>query len=1228
VATIGGLGALWLFGALVLTRGAPVGVVASGAVIGGATALTAIGLVLMYRSNHVVNFAYGAMGAATGLSAANLFLTWGWPYPVALGIGVVTGAALGAVVEFVVIRRFAKSSRLILSVATIGLAQALGGVEILLPERIFGNTGPVTLGGYVTPLSSTKFEVGSTIIDGNHLLIVAVVPIAVVLLALFLKRSAAGMAIRAAAENEERARLLGIPVGRISLMVWAIAGGLATLTFLLKAPFAGTPPTAVAGPAVLLPALAAALLARMESLPVAGLAAVVLGAVDQVTRWNSSTPAVADVVLFVVILGSLLVQQRGRSRARELGGTWQDVATSPPLPDDIRRLPEMRIPVRVGAAAALVIAVLLPNWFAASTVQTLSIAAIWGMVALSLVVLTGWGGQISLGQFAFVGVGAVVAGNLLARWNVDLFVAMAAAALAAALVALALGFPALRIRGPFLGVVTLSFAVVFDGYLLNPNVLPDIIPSTVERPVLLQRWPLEDGRTFYWLCLALLLFVGMMARSVRQRRSGRLLVAVRDNPRAADAAGVPGRWVALSGFIFAGTIAGLAGALNVVALNGVGTNAFQPIDSVDVFSWTTIGGLSSVLGGAAATMGIRLGRAWVDPAWKLLLSGAALLVILWAIPGGVAAGFVALRDRYVRWVCARRGIARAGLAAPTIERPPPLPRRAMTVPPLLTARRVSAAYGQLRVLFDVDLDVQQGEIVALLGTNGAGKSTVLKCIAGLLPGEGSAHFGDLDLRKRSPEEIVRAGVALMPGGKSIFPTLSVTEHLRLSTWTFRSDHDRVTQDTERVLDLFPVLRTRSATMAGDLSGGEQQQLALAMTLLLRPHLLLIDELSLGLSPSIVGQLLEVVRAVNRNGTTIVVVEQSINVALSLAERAVFMEKGQVRFSGPTADLLERDDILRSVFIDGATAGQAPTQSAGEPDGLGDTEERSSVMEVDLRSLDTLGSLSAGDDRDGPVLECLGIVKRFGGVTAVDHVDLAVQPGEIVGLIGQNGAGKTTIVDCISGFHALDGGVVGFRGRNITEWQPHERALSRLGRSFQEARLFPSLTVAETISVARERHVDSRALVADALRQPASHESELAVRQRVDELIALVNLGDYRDKLTAELSTGTRRIVELACLLAAEPVLLLLDEPSAGVAQRETEALGPMLRRIRDVTGVAMVIIEHDMGLIGSTCDRLVALELGSVIATGTPTEVLNNPAVIASYLGTDQRAINRSGALV
>jgi branched-chain amino acid transport system ATP-binding protein len=420
-----------------------------------------------------------------------------------------------------------------------------------------------------------------------------------------------------------------------------------------------------------------------------------------------------------------------------------------------------------------------------------------------------------------------------------------------------------------------------------------------------------------------------------------------------------------------------------------------------------------------------------------------------------------------------------------------------------------------------------------------------------------------------------------------------------------------------VLSLFPRLADRIDQMAGNLSGGEQQMLAVSQALIPDPQLLLIDELSLGLAPTVVGQLIDVVHRIHDTGLTIVVVEQSINVALRLAERAVFMEKGEFRFTGSTQDLLDRPDILRSVFIAGAAGAEAPAPKKKAP------------ARARRKKSEALVAERSAPGPDAPkILECEGVVKRFGGISAVNYVDLELREGEVLGLIGQNGAGKTTLFDCISGFLPVDEGRVRFRGEDITDLAPHQRAELGLGRSFQEARLFPALTTAECLSVARERHLLSRGMLAAALGQPVARDSEDDVAEKVDFLIELMGLSAFREKLTGELSTGSRRIVELAGLLASDPSVIVLDEPSGGVAQKESEALGPLLKRVQAATGSSILVIEHDMPLLSGLCDRMIALELGSIIAEGTPAEVLEHPRVIESYLGTDATAIQRSGALV
>ena len=518
--------------------------------------------------------------------------------------------------------------------------------------------------------------------------------------------------------------------------------------------------------------------------------------------------------------------------------------------------------------------------------------------------------------------------------------------------------------------------------------------------------------------------------------------------------------------------------------------------------------------------------------------------------------------------------------------------------PLLNCRGVVVAYDKVQVLFGVDMEVEEGEIVALLGTNGAGKSTLLKAISGLVkPSAGNIVFDGRDITRADAVQTSKLGIIQVPGGKAVFPTLTIAEHFRASTWLYAKEDPReVRARIDRVLELFPRLRERWGQMAGNLSGGEQQQLALGMAFVAKPRLLIIDELSLGLAPTIVEQLLDVVRAIHDQGCTVILVEQSVNVALTIARRAYFMEKAEVRFSGSTEELLQRGDILRSVFLQGAVKGE-PASGPTRTNGSGE-----------------------------PVLQVEGLTKRFGGITAVNDVSFDLKPQEILGLIGPNGAGKTTIFDMLSGLLPIDGGRIRLAGIDITHWAPDRRAAAGLGRSFQDARIFPSLTVAENIAIGLERHLPDRDHLAAVLNLPAMQQQEEDVAFTVEDLIELMGLGAFRDKFVSELSTGSRRIVDLAMAIAHDPMVLILDEPSSGIAQRETEALGPLLKRIQAEAGCAMLIIEHDMPLINFVSGEIIALELGAIICQGPPEQVMKDPAVITAYLGGDLDVIERSGA--
>jgi ABC-type branched-subunit amino acid transport system ATPase component len=263
--------------------------------------------------------------------------------------------------------------------------------------------------------------------------------------------------------------------------------------------------------------------------------------------------------------------------------------------------------------------------------------------------------------------------------------------------------------------------------------------------------------------------------------------------------------------------------------------------------------------------------------------------------------------------------------------------------------------------------------------------------------------------------------------------------------------------------------------------------------------------------------------------------------------------------------------------------------------------------------------------DAPALVATGVQLSFGGVRALNGADVRVERGEIVGLIGPNGAGKTTFMNVVSGLARAESGSVRLFGREVADLPAEFRAAFGLSRSFQDAQLFPGLTVAETVQFAVAR-ASRPGMLSALVGAPWARAADREAKRRAADILDELGLTPWADTLTSALSTGTRRICDLAAQVAAGPQLLLLDEPTAGVAQREAEAFGPLLRRVRDRLDCAVLLVEHDMPLLMGLCDRIYAMEEGRVIAEGTPQEIRNDPAVIASYLGTNDAAIARSGA--
>jgi branched-chain amino acid transport system permease protein len=1162
--------------------GPPAGIVVQGALLGGLTALISLGLALVYRANRIVNFAQGDLGAVPAASAVLLIVTSGLSWLAALAAGLVIAIAVGVVVELLVIRRFWRAPRLVLSVATIGLAQVLAGIGLLLPEWFDVGLPPQS---FPAPFDATV-TIGTVRFGGNEVVAAVLVPLVFVALALFL-RARPGLAMRATAEDADRAALLGIHVRRLDTLVWAIAAVLAFLAVFLRAGIVGLPIGSVLGPAILLRALAAAVIGGMERLPTIAFAAVALGVLEQSVVWGWGQRFYVEPVLFVVILVALLLTKPGRGlRSRIEPSTWRAAREPRPVPRALRGTSGVRLAgvAVVGGVAALLL--VLPALLSVSDVNLAAVMVIYAVIGLSLVVLTGWAGEVSLGQMAFVAVGAAAAGSITTRLGWDLGVALVGGGLVGAAVAALIGVPVLRRRGLTLAVISLAFSLVTTAWLLNqqvfgPGTLLDWLPrGRIERGELFGLVDVSSERAYYYLCVAGLALALLAVVGIRRSRTGRVLVAIRENEDAARAYGVSSRRATLAAFVVSGFLAAFAGALFVHHQNGLLVDSYTAGESLVVFAMVVIGGLGSVGGALVGALYVR-GVTWVLPVqWQILVTGAGMLLVLLVFPGGVGAALADLRDLALRRAARRRGVT-VGVIGPEPDPGdlPPVVVAPASAPSLaLRVRDLRVEYDGATVLTRVDLDIAVGEIVAVLGTNGSGKSSLLRALTGIVrPVRGTVEILGADAVGRPPEMVAATGVALVPGGQGVFPSLSVAQHLRLARWRAGD-----TTSVEAALEWFPVLRARMREPAGNLSGGEQHQLALAMALVARPQLLLVDELTLGLAPDAAARVVELVRVLRDEGTTVVAVEQSLAIARAVADRVYFLDRGTVRFAGRVDDLAAQPALVRSVFLADA---DAPTGGRPAPTVPTPVRRRAADGTPDALRVDRVS-------------------KHFGGVDALVDVSLTLATAEIVGVVGGNGAGKTTLLDVVSGFTTADRGVVTFRGRDravhdVSTAPAPVRARLGMGRTFQDGRLFPALTVEETVAVALERAVRVRDPVAAALHLPAVRRSERAVRARVDELVGLLHLEPVADRFIHELSTGTRRVVELACVLAHEPRLLLLDEPSSGLAQPETDALAPLLAASRDRSGTTIVLVDHDRALVAAVADRVITLELGRVVDDDT-----------------------------
>ena len=932
-------------------------VVFNGATSGLLIGLIAVSVVLVYRVTRVVNFAAGNIGAVGGSLMPLLVLNYRFPYWLAFGLSLLVGILFSAICELTVIRRLFKSPRIIVLIATVGLAQLATAIARSFP-RIEAN-------GQNYPSPSGKIWENSfwgIRITSVQMFTIIFVPMLILGLMLFLKRTTYGKTIEASASNSSLARISGVNPKFISTFVWALSGLVSTIAvILLSAQTGGAAGVSSIGQLTIARTLLVFLFAGMHSYPRTIIFGILLGIAEGLVRFNFlSEVGLSDLCIFLLIM-ILISRSRNSFNEQEY---FRFAPRVQPLPRKIFDIRWFALLPKFSAALIICAFLLLPIVVSKPSSHLLFASiACFGICAMSLTVITGWLGQVSLSQMSFAGIGALLTATLSRGIEFDIWIldyngppvpfalSIVIATLFVATLTMLIGIGTLKTSGTRLAILTFTFAVAAQQFVYRQKFFSQGNPSSVR----LKRGEIfginiDSQRSYYYLCIVVLITVYVLLSHLRQSGFGRSTIAVRDNPTVAASYTVSPDRIKRIAFSLAGGLAALGGGLIAGLLKNVPLKEqyFTVSDSLTLVGMIIIGGLGTLSGPIIGAFWI-VGVPALFPGNELvplLTSSLGLLIIVMYFPGGFSQIGFLIRNYFGEWVLRRR-----------------------------------------------------------------------------------------------PEEV---------------------------------------KELEAKESVESLLKSR--------------------------------------------------------------------------------------------------------------------------DREADRQRDSKVGVVALRVQD--------------------LHVRFDDLVIVPGVSFEIGASEIVGLIGTNGAGKSTIMNAIGGFIPSRGGIELF-GEPLSGLSIGERARLGLGRTFQTALLFPELTVYQTIQVALASREQS-GFISSALSLPRARKIERRNRSEADEIVSFLQLGQYVDTLTMDLSTGTRRIVELANLLAVNAKMFCLDEPTAGLAQRETEAYGPFLVSICQELRASALIVEHDMPLVMAMSDRILCLETGNIIAEGTPAYIRNNPQVIASYLGTDERAIGRS----
>jgi sulfate-transporting ATPase len=893
---------------------------------GGLYALAAIGLVLVFRGSGVVNFAQGAMGMVAAYVYYQVHVTDGAPVAVAVIVGLLASALLGAVYYGVFMRRMVDASQLAKIVSTLALLVVLEALAVLrygfLPKVV------------KSILPTGTMNVFGAIVGEDRIWVFFIVLVLTVILWVVYKYTTFGVATTAVAENPRMAAALAVSPNVVAAINWAVGAALGGLSAILLAPITGLSVGALTG--VVIPVLAAAVIGRFRSFPITMLTGLVIGiAQSEVTRYVS-TPGAATAIPFIVVTVVLLVRSRSTIGREEHFGRMPSLGTG-------------RIPP--GLVAFGVVITLLCNWFffPEAWVSALQIQVIVSIILVSFVVITGYAGQLSLVQFGMAGIGALVAGWLYSGHHWDFPLAMLAGMLAVIPVGLVVGLAGVRTRGVNLGIVTLGLGVTLEaGVFGNSKYVGGLAGYTANNPTFfgIQVSGLFDPKRYTTLALIILVLLGFSVANLRRGRVGRRLIAVRTNERAAAALGVSVVGAKLYAFVLSGMIAAAGGILLTFRSPALDYSGFASVQSITYLQASVLGGVGH-LGGPLVGSGVQpdtLGQQIFSflggnvATYLAIASGVGVMVLLTYFPDGLVA-LIRLQNRW--WLERVRAVLPKRKAVDPLAGVPDMADRV----PAKTMRidGLTVRFGGTTALSGLSVDVHPGEVVGLIGPNGAGKSTAIDAVTGFVnPAEGTISLDGTPINGWSPKRRAQAGIGRSFQSLELFDDLTVLENVQAAsdsrdlvgyvTNLFWPGRLHLTPRAGAALRNFGLLG-ELYTETKQLNYAQRRLLAVARAVAGGHSILLLDEPAAGLSEAAARELSDAIRSLAAtSGVGVLLIEHNVDMVLRTCDRVYALNFGTVIGHG------RPNEIRTNQAVIDAYLGTARFKDASSISPAGDTSE--------------------------------------------------------------------------------------------------------------------------------------------------------------------------------------------------------------------------------------------------------------------------------------------------